>query len=266
MSLTLIRLANEHRRVLNNAANLAVRETETALRIATRRNDPSGYGLLRESIPVILATYGSVVDTLDEDYYTNLRDRANVSTSYTPSASPKDWERVASPISGFAIQRTIEQQALAATVSLITGTIAAELFNQHRENIGFNAGRDPSPVEYKRITRPGACDFCMYMATGFEGDGSNSDYKNFHAGCRCVDVPIFQGQDFREPAYYQEFRQDTATARSRIEEARRAARAANPGMRDRDFFRKYPDLALTTPNIVKEVRRVKLGQPNNFTI
>jgi hypothetical protein len=261
MTQQLIRLAREHRRVIGDAASLAVRETQTAIATADALLSGAGYGLVRESLPEILATYGAVVGTIDVAYYSNLRERAGVTRPYVATASTVDWERVASPITGFAIQRTVERQPLSATLSLIGGAVSAELFNYSRENVVFNSRRDPSPVGYQRITRPNACDFCMYMATGFEGDGSGQEYKNYHQGCGCVDVPIFQGQRFEEPGYYTDFRNDTAEARNRIQEIREAAMAESPGMRDRDFFRKYPEAALTTPNIVRQVRNVRLGNP-----
>jgi hypothetical protein len=261
MTQQLIRLAAEHRQIISDAATLAVRETRTALVAADSFLSGTGYGLVRESIPEILTTYGAVVGTIDAAYYSNLRELAGVRRPYVAGSSSVDWERVAAPISGFAIQRTVERQPLAATLTLIGSAVSAELFNYSRENVVFNSRRDPTPVKYQRITRPNACDFCMYMATGFEGDGSGQEYKNYHQGCACVDVPIFEGQRFEEPAYYTEFRGQTAEARSRIQEIREAARAESPGMRDRDFFRKYPEAALTTENIVKQVRNVRLGNP-----
>lgn len=263
MTQQLIRLAREHASVIGNAADLAARDTETVLRIAAQNPGGASFGLIRETIPEILAGYGAVVATVDVDYYDNLRADANVDTDYAARPKPQDWRTIAAPISGFAISRTLSELEPAATATLVAGNVAAELFNSHRENIAFNAGRDPSRPRYRRITRPGACDFCLYMATGFEGDGSNEEYKNFHTNCRCVDVAVFPGQRFSEPPYYDEFRGELAIARSRIQARRAAARAASPGMRDRDFFRQYPDTAITTPNLVREVRRVRLGQPNN---
>lgn len=263
MTQQLIRLAREHGTVVGNAADLAARDTETVLRIAAQNPSGASFGLVREAIPEIMATYGAVIATVDVDYYDNLRAEANVDVDYAAQPKPQNWRTVAAPISGFAISRTIDELDFGATTTLVAGNVASELFNSHRETIAFNANRDPARPKYRRITRPGACDFCLYMATGFEGDGSNEQYKNFHTNCRCVDVAIFSGQRFVEPPYYDEFRSELAIARSRIQERRIAARAVSPGMRDRDFFRQYPDTAITTPNLVREVRRVRLGQPNN---
>jgi len=261
MTQQLIRLAREHQAIISDAATLAVRETQAALTLASELKSGVGYGVLREAIPEILTTYSAVVGTVDEVYYTNLREQAGITSRFTASAKPVDWAEIAEPISGFAIARTIEQKPLSATVSLIGGSVSAQLFNYSRENVAYNSSRDPSPTEYRRITRPKACDFCLYMATGFKGDGSNSEYKNFHDSCGCIDVPVFAGQRFEEPEYYNEFKQETAQAEARIQEIRAAARAESPGMKDRDFFRKYPEAALTTPNIVKQVRNVRLNNP-----
>jgi hypothetical protein len=261
MSQQLIRLAREHRSIISDAASVAADETRGLLEIATRRNDNFAYGLLRENVPEILSTFGTVVGTIDSTYYSNLRELAGVSTLYSPELRPVNWAQVAAPISGFAIARTRQGLDFDSTLTLIAGNVSAELFNYSRQNVVFNAQRDPTPVRYRRVTRPKACDFCMYMATGFEGDGSNESYKNYHTNCGCVDVPIFEGQDFVEPAYYDEFRQETTRARENIAEYRAAARAESPGMKDRDFFRKYPEAALNTSNIVKQVRNVRLGNP-----
>lgn len=263
MTQQLIRLAREHGSVVSNAADLAARDTETVLRIAAQNPGGQSFGLLRESIPEIMATYGAVIGTVDVDYYDNLRAEADVDVDYAAQPKPQNWRTIAAPISGFAISRTIDELDFNATTTLVAGNVAAELFNSHRENISFNANRDPVRPRYRRITRPGACDFCLYMAVGFEGDGSNEEYKNYHTNCRCVDVAVFPGQRFTEPSYYDDFRGELAIARTRIQARRAAARAVSPGMRDRDFFRQYPDTAITTPNLVREVRRVRLGQPNN---
>jgi hypothetical protein len=261
MTQQLISLAREHQAIVSNAATLAVRETQAALQVASELRSRVGYGLLRETIPEILSTYASVVGTVDEVYYQNLRESAGITSTFRPSTRPVDWQEIASPISGFAIARTVEQAPLAATVTLIGGSVSSQLFNFSRNNVAYNAGRDPSPTSYKRVTRPKACDFCLYMATGFTGDGSNEEYKNFHDSCGCIDVPVFAGQTFVDPPYYDEFKAQTVQANSRIQEIRASARAIDPGMRDVDFFRKYPDAAITTPNIVKQVRNVRLDNP-----
>lgn len=261
MTQQLIQLARDHQAIISNAATLAVRETQAALTLASELRSGVGYGLLRETIPEILTTYGSVVGTVDEVYYQNLREAAGISGDYRASAKPVDWQEIASPISGFAIARTVEQAPLSATITLIGGSVSAQLFNFSRENVAYNAGRDPSPTSYRRVTRPKACDFCLYMATAFRGDGSNEEYKNYHDSCGCIDVPVFSGQTFEDPPYYDEFKQETAQANTRIQEIRTSARAIDPGMKDRDFFRKYPDAAVTTSNIVKQVRNVRLGNP-----
>jgi hypothetical protein len=53
-------------------------------------------------------------------------------------------------------------------------------------------------------------------------------------------------------------------ARSHLEITQALAREQAPGLRRRDFFRKYPDSSITTKNIMREIRAVDGGKP--FTV
>ena len=266
MSEILIQQAREHADVLGVVATEAVAVSNSVLETANRLEFGRAAGLIRETVPEIVSNFGLLASQIAAAYYDEARVAAGIpEDGYNARTIDQDYAKISEPIAGLAIKRVKEGVALEATQALIGGIIWSELYNTDRETVKFNANGDPQGTKYRRVTRPGACDFCLYMAAGFEGDGSNSEYKNYHSHCRCVDVPIFPGQRFDEPSYYDDFRIDLGLARNRIQEKRAIAREANPGMRDRDFFRKYPDLSITTKNLVKEVRKVKLGYPNEFT-
>jgi hypothetical protein len=257
----LLRKAEAHRKVLGNVATLAAADTVGAIKLSTKLTDGYRLGALRETIPPIVEAYGNVAATVSADFYDELRVGAGVKKGYTAIAPTRDWAKISEPIAGFAIKRFITEAPLQSTISLIAGAVMSEIFTTARETMQYNADRDSVKVTYQRVTRPNACDFCIYMAVGFEGKSSQEEYKDFHNHCMCVDVAVFENQTWTEPEHYGEFRDNLEEARGRIRNLRDIAEEQDGGLRKKEFFAKYPESAITTKNLMKQVRQVKNGNP-----
>lgn len=125
--------------------------------------------------------------SLAVDYYEDAREFAGVTGSYrVPVVSP--WSQEALTAYLDAALAEIEQQidaevdALVAQMALEGGT--RELFAA--------IDNDPAPTRYARVTRPGACSFCLMLATrGAVYRTEDSASFRPHTRCTCDVEPVW---------------------------------------------------------------------------
>jgi hypothetical protein len=251
----------EFQSVVRNIAVLASADAIGAFNVALGLSTPGNtYGVIRETVPAILSTYGSVTGTVSSTYYENQRIKAKVPGSFVPVLPDVDWTDVSGGTVGYTISRLRTGAPLDATRAIMAQNIYSNLFDYSRQVVSTNAEADGGRTTYRRLTSPKACDFCLYVAISLDPGRTNKIEKQYHSKCSCVDIPVFQGQSFDEPAYYEKYREDLGAARAELENAQSVAREQDPGLRRKAFFAKYPDTAITTSNLVKKVREVRLGE------
>lgn len=110
-----------------------------------------------------------------------------------------------------------------APASALQGAGKRQLFQQHRDTVLDNAGRER--VSWAREARPGACGFCRMLATrvltegaggapGLYGSkrsaGRNAHQRNAkgHDFCRCIAVPLRGGEPYTVPGYVHDWLDD----------------------------------------------------------
>lgn len=186
-------LALEHYRALGNVNTLIERDVSTLWRTLEGSNSLTALAALLEAVPVIGATYSDMTASLAMDYYETAREVADVPGSFTarPAAAP-DPSRLETltrwavePVFASAPQPELVPQRLTAPLSRIVANVA-------RETVVASADADKKAVGWKRITRPGSCDFCRLL----EGRGAvyhkGSRFAS-HTHCHCSAAPAFEG-------------------------------------------------------------------------
>lgn len=147
-------------------------------------------------------SFGAI--TLAVDYYLDARDLAQVPSTYSPIVtSPWDAEDIAAYINE-AI-REIEVDARALTVESLAQRTA---LNAGTDDLFVNIDADPAAKRWARVTRPGACSFCLMLAARgavFRTESSaNFRAHNVVDGkgglCRCDVEPLF-GESYEAPAH-----------------------------------------------------------------
>ena len=264
MSLT--RQALEFRRVMRDVGTVATRDTVALMALVRESSFDRGMELMRETLPAISKTYGSVTETVTRTYYQTQRQRAQISTPFVAPPVDYDWDLFADNTVGFAGSRIAERSGYGATVALVAGAVTGELNAFSRIIIEEYSSMDPTPTSFQRVTGPDPCEFCLFMAAVADARrfATSEGSVDYHNKCSCVDVPVFQGQSFDRPASYDRMEETFGEARSHLEITQALAREQAPGLRRRDFFRKYPDSSITTKNIMREIRAVDGGKP--FTV
>jgi hypothetical protein len=154
---------------------------------------------LRESLPVfqqltaaIVRRYGLAAATLAVQFYRSQRIAAGVTNPFTVRpASPPPVEQVAQTVD-WATQPlwSAAPDTPAAQSNVIAGTERLVL-DVGRQTVTDNAARDRHAKGWARITEPGACAFCLMLATRGPAYGKHSADFLSHSSCRCHAEPVF---------------------------------------------------------------------------
>lgn len=147
-------------------------------------------------------SFGAI--TLAVDYYIDARGLAQIRSAYTPVVtSPWDAENIASYIN--TAVRGLVDEARTATIESLAQRIA---LNAGTEDLFANIDADPAAKRWARVTRPGACSFCLMLAAR-GARYRTEDTANFRAHnvvdgkgglCRCDVEPLF-GDHYEAPAH-----------------------------------------------------------------
>ena len=256
----------EFRRVMRDVDALAKQDVTGLMRLVRESSFDRGMELMRETLPAISSTYGSVTATVTRQFHANQRRKAGVTTPFRPAPVSYDWDDFAQGVVGFAGARIVEQAPFGATTTLIAGAVAAELNAFSRIIIEEFNSMDPAQDGFARVTGPDPCEFCLFMASVADAVRYTKEEGrvDYHSNCSCVDVPIFEGQTFDRPASYDRMEDNFSEARSHLDIMSELAREQRPDLGPRNRFRAFPEAAQNTKNIMREIRAVDSGRP--FTV
>lgn len=147
-------------------------------------------------------SFGAV--TLAADYYLDARELAGVKSTFSPiETTPWDAGRIAAYIETSVADideaaRELTVESLAQRITLDAGT----------DDLFTNIEADREAKRWARVTRPGACSFCLMLAARgaqYRTEGSaNFRAHNVVDGkgglCRCDVEPLF-GDAYEPPAH-----------------------------------------------------------------
>jgi hypothetical protein len=260
-------LLTEHRRNLDNLTTIAIADTVGALRLL--EDEPFNVFAYEagQILSPVAATYSTVAATLAVNYYDQSRAQARQVTSvYEATPADVDVDPVVQSAVAYGTAQAKKGATFAAVTSMIAGAMQRVVNAGDRDTIQFNIVTDPDGTKYQRVPSINACVFCRTMAAVAEVQ-DDQYYNKYHNYCRCTSLPIFTGQTpLREP-WYDEVEQQYEQGRTELLQRQQAQRREFDRQLAADglptggraattaFRRSYPELSLTTKNILKEVRK-----------
>jgi hypothetical protein len=148
---------------------------------------------LFEFVPVLIAQYGDIAATVAADWYDELRADEGVSGRFRAPLAPLVPDEVVNGRLGFATRPDGPLFTGAFdTLATFTAMIANEYALQPGRDTVIQAAHKDKAA-YARIPEPGACKFCLMLASrGFVySKDTAGDSKKFHGKCRCNAMPVW---------------------------------------------------------------------------
>jgi hypothetical protein len=175
-------------------------------------------------VAAIVRRYGLAAGTLAVRFYQDRRRAAGVTSAFTPRPAPLpplqqvaatvDW--VTRSLWSATPDTTSAQTALDVSTSRLVLDVG-------RQTVTDNAARDRHARGWARVTEPGACAFCLMLATrGVVYKEQTADFRS-HNNCECHAEPVF---GVYEPA-------------ARIREAQAVYKSSTAGLRGADALKAF---------------------------
>lgn len=226
-----IRLANEHRLVLDNLSTLAINDMIVLVDNASTRDFGYFAQAMREGIPAITEQYGQVAALASSEYYNLLRADAAVTTgttyaAYEASSELYDTALLTKNINGNVATGLGKVYYGYSTYddikSFFAGGVQKNVNDYSRTNIIGNTGFDSAFQTYRRIPSFTACAWCKYKAVIIDGGNTEPTISDdgFHNNCKCVIGVGFENEleaNFRQ-AFYGTYEQDFRKAEQLIKD------------------------------------------------
>lgn len=152
-----------------------------------------GVDAVVEGVPDVIGHYQLGSAALAADYYDDAREVAAARGRFRAEpVIPDRVEKVrraalwaAKPLRDATIGQSVE--------SRIREVVQREVARAHRDTITVNRRRDPQAVGWRRITRAGACKYCLFLSS--RGAIYKRETARFaaHNDCNCTAAPVFLG-------------------------------------------------------------------------
>jgi hypothetical protein len=201
-------LLSEHRRALAQVARLTERDLTRLWRTLPLSDAATTTVALVDSLPIITDTYGEVAATLAADLYDEAR--SHPGTYRARTAPPAPLGQVEALARWAVTPLWSDAPDLLAAFGRLRGGTERLVLQPARRTIEDSARNDPVRTGYARHPNPGACDFCLMLAsrgavyatreaaltvgTG-RIRGTQQAGEPFHDSCRCTHVPVFAPDD-----------------------------------------------------------------------
>lgn len=203
---------------------------------------------LRATTPAVVGQYGEIAGTMAADWYEQTRPAPGF---LAQTASPSIAESTSGML-GWALLPLFAPDSDGSVIERLVGGVQRLVSLFDRDTINLNTVRDPLAEHAKRIALPGACAFCAYMSTFT--DNTDEDTKKYHDHCHCIPATKWKGDELPRGEHDEQWERAASSARNAIEADYREKRKLAPDLRSRNFYRKFPETAITTKNIVARMR------------
>lgn len=174
-----------------------------------------------EAATSVIQEYAVMAGALSQELYLDAREDAGAESEFDPAPiDPPSEEQIESVLRWATSELWTGGSVEDARDRLDAGAEKLVL-DTARDTTAADSIEDPAAAGWARIARPDACYWCAMLATRgvkdgrgvysdrdtalIAGPGSKRSGKSYHDNCRCVAVPIFQGQDYKAPAYVQQW-------------------------------------------------------------
>jgi hypothetical protein len=196
---------------------------------------------LRKSLPnfqlavgAIVRRYGLAAGAMAVRFYRDQRVAAGVVGPFTPRPAPlPPLEQVAKTVDWATQPLWAASPDVTAAQSNVVAVSERLVLDVGRQTVTDNAARDRHAKGWARITEPGACAFCLMLATrGAVYKQHSADFLT-HTNCRCHAEPVFTA--YEPPA--------------RIREAQAVYRRSTAGLRGSAALRAFRQAVDAHPDL-----------------
>lgn len=148
--------------------------------------------------------FSTAAISLAADYYGDARDFARVAGSYRlPVIAP--WDEASLQAYIDTALKSFEKQYDAGFDAQVDQLVAQLALDAGSREIFEAIKNDPKPTRYARVTRPGACAFCLLLATRgavYRTETSASFRAHTFPGlCQCDVEPVWNVNAYEAPAH-----------------------------------------------------------------
>lgn len=209
MSTTLDRT---HLAVVNRIGELAVQDLVTVWRGLPKADTRRLVDALIEVMPSLAGRWGDLAAVSASDYFDAVREYYNPGGTYLARPAPPAPAAQVQATTRWAVGPLFQAfPDEAATLARLSASLDRLVRGADRDTVEGNATRDRRAAGYRRVARPGACAFCLMLATR-EGDyssqeaatsvgggqrgrirGTQPQGSRYHDHCRCFAAPVFPG-------------------------------------------------------------------------
>lgn len=243
-----------YRNDLYNVGTVAQADAVGALSLLNGQPVPVMAGQLREVLPPIMEVYAEIAATIAADFFIYAKDQVDTS-AFAVTQPEYDVDGLTNNAVGFIAGVQTNGADFPVTSTYLAGAVQKIVAGSARKLIEHNSVR--ANVRYKRIAGPNACAFCLFAAA--VADVSSKEQDKYHDHCNCQSVPEFE--PIRPPSYYDEVNDQYGVARNKLvaDQARAKAEwlASGKEYNKRAFFAAYPETAINTNNLVREIRSLR---------
>lgn len=144
----------------------------------------------------IVGRFGRVASEVAREFYQRQRDASDLDSDYVAQQAPEIP-------GGFCAQDATEARAMSsAAAEWLVGRGSRRVMENADFTIGYNARRDPAHPMWAVVPHPGACGFCVMVASNGWFMAKRPVNAQRHSHCKCsvvadfdVDNPALEGYD-----------------------------------------------------------------------
>jgi len=217
---------------------------------------------LFDAVPGVVQKWNLAAASVAADWYDELRDSAEVAGRFT-AVVPDLGDQGAEALAGWGVEgltvplageppASTDYPALnvGSAQSRVEGGLQKRLVNAANLTVTESADRDPRARGYMRRTRPGACRFCVMVASRGAVYTKASSTFACHEHCYCEAVPAWGGKARPVGPYKPSDRPSTQADRDRVR--RWIAQNLEGGTTAGDGTKR-----ISTPRVVEQPRESK---------
>jgi hypothetical protein len=185
-------------------------------------------GGLFDTLPALIDKWGLASASAAADWYDELRAAENIAGRFTAIVPPLD-DLGAEALAGWGSQPLREPPVqnldvvppeqlipLETARYRVEGGLQKRLVNAANITVTGSAAEDPQARGYMRRTRPGACDFCVMVASRGGVFTKASATFACHEHCYCEAIPSWGGKPLPVKPYKPSDRPSTPADRARV--------------------------------------------------
>jgi hypothetical protein len=181
-------------------------------------------GALFDVLPALISKWAVASASVAADWYDELRETAQVQGRFTAIVSPLE-DLGAEALAGWGdealkdvvdLDQPRKLSPLDSARDRVEGGVQKRLVNAANLTVTDSADKDPHARGYMRRTRPGACKFCIMVASRGGVFTRSSSTFACHEHCYCEAVPAWGGQALPVGPYRPSDKPSNAKDRARV--------------------------------------------------